>query len=53
MVKLRENGYYWVKFFGCVWEIADFQDGYWYMCGDIKRFRDRNFEEIGNKIERK
>ena len=50
---MREYGYYWVRLPNCVWEVADFADGYWYMCGSINRFRDRNFEQIGEKIERK
>ena len=49
---MRENGYYWVKTFG-EWTVAEWKDGYWWVCGNDCEYREDEIGEIGEKVERK
>lgn len=48
----RENGFYWVhRAPGMDWEIAQFEDGVWGLCGSEVIHRDASFHAIGSKID--
>ena len=53
----REDGFYWVKLYGR-WQPAEYRGDsglytpYWQVIGFDEEFFDRDFDEIGAKIEK-
>ncbi len=47
----RERGFYWVKYRD-EYEVAFFEAGTWLLCGCDLEYNQREFKEIGERIER-
>ncbi len=47
----RESGFYWVNWLGN-WEVAQWYQGVWLIAGLGDNFKDSDFQEIGERVER-
>lgn len=47
---MRQPGYYWIRR-GDKWEPAEFDGSTWWMIGYDGKLRDRDIDEVGEKIE--
>lgn len=48
---MREDGYYWVHYYG-IWIPAELSKGLWWICGADTPIDPRSFAEIGERITR-
>jgi hypothetical protein len=47
----RNNGFYWV-WLHSEWEVAEYEDGLWWLCGADVPFKSDDLQDIGARIER-
>ncbi len=54
MAEIRQSGLYWVKRFGFQWSIGDYDSDMedWVLLGTEESFKDSDFTEIAEKVER-